>query len=111
MAVAREEIFGPVLSLLAYSDEAHAVEIANATPYGLAASVWTADVNAALRMSRRLRCGQVWINTFGSRAVVGAPFGGFKQSGYGRIGSVDTVYEYTQAKTVIIDAAPRAAES
>jgi aldehyde dehydrogenase (NAD+) len=109
MAVAREEIFGPVLSLLTYSDEAHAVETANATPYGLAASIWTADVNAALRMSRRLRCGQVWVNTFGSRAVVGAPFGGFKQSGYGRIGSVDTVYEYTQAKTVIIDAAPRAA--
>jgi acyl-CoA reductase-like NAD-dependent aldehyde dehydrogenase len=107
MTVAREEIFGPVLSLLTFSDEAQAVEIANDTPYGLAASIWTADVNAALRMSGRLTCGQVWINTFGTRSVVGAPFGGFKHSGFGRIGSVETVYDYTQAKTVIIDAAAR----
>jgi aldehyde dehydrogenase (NAD+) len=104
MTVAREEIFGPVLSLLTFSDEPGAVDIANGTPYGLAASIWTADVNAALRMSRRLQCGQVWINTFGTRGVVGAPFGGFKHSGFGRIGSVETVYAYTHSKTVIIDA-------
>jgi aldehyde dehydrogenase (NAD+) len=107
MTVAREEIFGPVLSLLTFTDEAQAVEIANDTPYGLAASIWTADVNAALRMSRGLQCGHVWINTFGTRGVIGAPFGGFKHSGFGRIGSTETVYEYTQAKTVIIDAAGR----
>jgi aldehyde dehydrogenase (NAD+) len=105
MTVAREEIFGPVLSLLTFRDERQAVDIANDSPYGLAASIWTADVNAALRMSRRLQCGQVWVNTFGTRGVLGAPFGGFKHSGFGRIGSIDTVYAYTQAKTVIIDAA------
>jgi len=104
MTVAREEIFGPVLSLLTFRDERQAVDIANDSPYGLAASIWTADVNAALRMSRRLQCGQVWVNTFGTRGVLGAPFGGFKHSGFGRIGSIDTVYAYTQAKTVIIDA-------
>jgi aldehyde dehydrogenase (NAD+) len=109
MTVAREEIFGPVLSLLTFRDEAEAVGIANDTPYGLAASIWTADVSAALRMSRRLQCGQVWINSFGNRMAIGAPFGGFKHSGFGRIGSVETVYEYTQAKTVVIDAAVRPA--
>jgi acyl-CoA reductase-like NAD-dependent aldehyde dehydrogenase len=107
MTIAREEIFGPVLSLLTFRDERQAVDIANDSPYGLAASIWTADVNAALRMSRRLQCGQVWVNTFGTRGVLGAPFGGFKNSGFGRIGSIDTVYAYTQAKTVIIDATVR----
>jgi aldehyde dehydrogenase (NAD+) len=109
MTVAREEIFGPVLSLLTFRNEAEAVGIANDTPYGLAASIWTADVSAALRMSRRLQCGQIWINSFGNRMAIGAPFGGFKHSGFGRIGSVETVYEYTQAKTVVIDAAVRPA--
>jgi aldehyde dehydrogenase (NAD+) len=110
MAVAREEIFGPVLSVLSCTDEADAARIANDTPFGLAASIWTADVNAALRISRRLECGQVWINTFGSRSVIGAPFGGFKDSGHGRIGSTDAVYDYTQSKTIIIDASRPSAE-
>lgn len=80
--VAQEEIFGPVLCLLRYRDEDEAVAIANGTPYGLAASVWAATDERALRVARRLRAGQIEVNGGGFNPV--APFGGFKQSGHGR---------------------------
>jgi len=82
MVVAREEIFGPVLCVLAYDTEDEAVDIANGTPYGLAAAVWSADQDRAVAVGRRLRAGQVEIN--GGAFNVAAPFGGFGQSGYGR---------------------------
>ena len=82
MVIAQEEIFGPVLCVLAYETEDHAVEIANGTPYGLAAAVWSADQDRAVAVARRLRAGQVEIN--GGAFNVMAPFGGFGQSGYGR---------------------------
>jgi aldehyde dehydrogenase (NAD+) len=82
MVIAREEIFGPVLCVLAYETEDQAVEIANGTPYGLAAAVWSADQDRAVAVGRRLRAGQVEIN--GGAFNVLAPFGGFGQSGYGR---------------------------
>jgi aldehyde dehydrogenase (NAD+) len=105
MRIAREEIFGPVLSVLRFADPEEALQIANDTQYGLAASVWTNDVRQAVRLARGLQAGQVYINTYGPAGVIGAPFGGYKKSGFGRTMSPDSVLEYTQLKTVVINAA------
>ncbi|MQA09863.1 MAG: aldehyde dehydrogenase family protein [Pseudonocardiaceae bacterium] len=105
MRIAQEEIFGPVLSVLGYSDEDEAVAIANGTKYGLNACVWTKDVNRAVRLARHVQAGQVSINTFGSAGVIGAPFGGYKHSGFGRTMSAESINEYTQVKSVIINGA------
>jgi aldehyde dehydrogenase (NAD+) len=82
MTVAQEEIFGPVLCVLAYRDEDHAVELANGTAYGLAGGVWAADEETAVAFARRMDTGQVDIN--GGRFNLLAPFGGYKGSGIGR---------------------------
>jgi acyl-CoA reductase-like NAD-dependent aldehyde dehydrogenase len=103
MRIAQEEIFGPVLSVLGAGDEEEALRIANGTQYGLVASVWTADVGKAVRLARRIEAGQVSINTLWSGGVIGAPFGGYKSSGFGRTVSAESVLDYTQVKTVIID--------
>jgi aldehyde dehydrogenase (NAD+) len=103
MRIAREEIFGPVLSVLSFNDPDQAVEIANSTDYGLAASVWTNDLRAAVRMARSIQAGQVYINTYGFGGVIGAPFGGYKKSGFGRTVAWDTILEYTQVKSVIVN--------
>jgi aldehyde dehydrogenase (NAD+) len=100
MRIAREEIFGPVLSVIAVDDEEEAVEVANGTDYGLVASVWTSDVGKAVRMSRRLLAGQVGVNNAIGAGVIGGPFGGYKRSGFGRTMGADAVLEYTQVKTV-----------
>lgn len=99
--VAREEIFGPVVSLIRFEDEDQAVAIANDTPYGLAAGVWTENIRRAHRMASRLRAGTVWINNY--RLVsYGIPFGGFGQSGLGRELGPDALNEYTEVKSVWI---------
>lgn len=99
MTIAREEIFGPVLCLLRYADEHDAIRIANGTPYGLAAAVWSADQEHAVRVARQLRAGQVEIN--GGAFNVAAPFGGFGQSGYGRELGVHGLQEFLEVKALL----------
>ena len=99
MKIAQEEIFGPVLSVLAFDDLDEVIAQANRTPYGLAAAVWTRDIKRAHTVSRQLRAGTVWINTYGLMDA-SLPFGGFKSSGFGRELSAHAVEHYTELKTV-----------
>ncbi|MDM0047462.1 aldehyde dehydrogenase [Variovorax sp. J22R115] len=102
MRIAQEEVFGPVLSILRFKDEAEAVAIANDVRFGLAAAVWTSDIGRALRMSERLQAGTVWINTYRAISYM-APFGGYKDSGLGRENGIDAIREYLQVKSVWIN--------
>jgi gamma-glutamyl-gamma-aminobutyraldehyde dehydrogenase len=99
MRVAREEIFGPVVVIIPFRDEAEAIRLANDTIYGLGAAVWTKDMNAAHRLTRAIRAGTVWVNTF-DRSSLTTPFGGFKQSGFGRDRSPHAVDKYMDYKTI-----------
>ena len=102
MRVANEEIFGPVLSVLTFEEEEEATVIANGSPYGLIAAIWTLDINKAFRLARSLDCGQVYVNSYGAGGGADLPFGGYKRSGYGREKGVEAVREYTQLKTVAV---------
>lgn len=105
MTVAREEIFGPVLSVIKFSNFVTCDEIANDSPYGLAACVWTKDLSKADRVARQLQAGTVWINTYGG-FYNGASFGGYKQSGFGRELGVEGLLEYMQSKHICTDQTP-----
>lgn len=100
--VAREEIFGPVASVIPFEDEREAVQIANNTPYGLAAAVWSRDIFKALRVVKTLRAGIVWVNHM-QPTFVEAPWGGYKQSGFGRELGPSGIDEYLEAKQVYIN--------
>jgi gamma-glutamyl-gamma-aminobutyraldehyde dehydrogenase len=102
MRIAQEEIFGPVVVVIPFKDEAEAVRLANDTIYGLGAAVWTNDMRAAHRLSRAIRAGTVWVNTY-DRSSLTTPFGGFKQSGFGRDRSPHAIDKYLDYKTVWID--------
>lgn len=97
-----EEVFGPVLAAMAFSDEDHAVELANATAFGLVAGVWTRDGARQFRMARRVRSGQVFINNYGAGGGVELPFGGVKSSGYGREKGFEALLGFTTLKTVAV---------
>jgi acyl-CoA reductase-like NAD-dependent aldehyde dehydrogenase len=106
MAIAREEIFGPVLTIMPFDTVDEAIAIANDTEYGLAASVWTKNIDKALMVTRRVQAGRFWVNT----TLAGGPelpLGGFKQSGWGREAGMYGVEEYTQIKSVHIEIGKR----
>jgi acyl-CoA reductase-like NAD-dependent aldehyde dehydrogenase len=98
MTIAREEIFGPVLSVIRFETEAEAIALANASAYGLQASVWSDNVNRAHRVARALRAGTVHVNQYDEDDVT-VPFGGYKQSGNGRDKSLHALDKYTELKT------------
>ena len=98
MTIAREEIFGPVLSIMPYDDEADAVRIANDSIYGLAGGVWSGDPERALAVARKIRAGQVEVN--GGAFNVMAPFGGYKQSGLGREAGTFGLEEFLEVKAL-----------
>lgn len=98
-AMAREEAFGPVLSILTFKDEREALEIANDTFYGLAAGIWTQNMGRAFRVANAIEAGTVWINTYRAMGLH-MPFGGFKRSGLGRENGLEAIEGYLQTKSV-----------
>jgi len=100
--LAQEEIFGPVQVLIPFDGEAEALTIANGTAFGLVAGVWTRDGSRALRMARKLRCGQVFINNYGAGGGIELPFGGVKHSGHGREKGFEALYGFSSLKTIAI---------
>jgi acyl-CoA reductase-like NAD-dependent aldehyde dehydrogenase len=100
--LAQNEVFGPILAVFPFKDEAEVLELANATRYGLAAGVWTSDVSRAHRMARALEAGTVWVNMYRSMAPQ-SPFGGYKESGIGRQNGSEAILEYVQTKSVWVE--------
>jgi acyl-CoA reductase-like NAD-dependent aldehyde dehydrogenase len=104
MRIAREEVFGPVLSIIPFRDDEEAIAIANDSPYGLAAGVWTTSIKRAIRASERLEAGSIWVNTYRAVSYM-SPFGGYKRSGLGRENGQDAIFSYLQTKSVWISTA------
>jgi aldehyde dehydrogenase (NAD+) len=99
MRIAQEEVFGPVLSVIRFKDEAEAIAIANDVDYGLAAGVWSKSLNRAINVSERLQAGTVWVNTYRSTSYT-SPFGGYKSSGLGRENGREAIKDYLQVKSI-----------
>jgi aldehyde dehydrogenase (NAD+) len=101
--IAQDEIFGPVLVMTPFDDLDEAAELANGTPYGLVAGVWTRDVSKAHRLAREIEAGQVFVNTYGAGGGVELPFGGQKRSGYGREKGLEGLHAFMRTKTIAVD--------
>lgn len=101
MKIAQEEVFGPVLSVIKFKDVEEAISIANDIPFGLAAGIWTQDINKALTLPRQIKAGTIWVNTYRAVSYL-VPFGGYKQSGLGRENGVNALYDYLQVKSTFI---------
>ncbi|MFC2253638.1 aldehyde dehydrogenase [Labrys portucalensis] len=102
MRFMRDEIFGPVVGVVPFRDEAELLALANDTHYGLAAGIWTRDIDRAMRFARNVDAGTVWINTYRSAAYM-SPSGGFKESGYGKRGGFEVMREFSRLKNVVLD--------
>jgi betaine-aldehyde dehydrogenase len=102
MVIAREEIFGPVITLFRWSDESAMLEAVNALDYGLAAGIWTENLGRAHRTAQAVEAGRVWINCY-NLFPSGAAFGGTKASGFGREDAFETMFAFTQVKNIIAD--------
>jgi aldehyde dehydrogenase (NAD+) len=102
MEIFQEEVFGPVLAAMSFKDDREAITLANATPYGLVAGVWTTDLSRAHRIAAGIQAGQVFVNTYGVGGGVELPFGGMKRSGHGRGKGIDALLAYSQVKNVCI---------
>lgn len=101
MRIAREEVFGPVLSIIGFDDEEEAIKLGNDSVYGLAAGVWTENIGRAVRMSKALRAGTVWVNTYRAVSYM-MPFGGMKHSGIGRESGIESIRHYLETKSTWI---------
>jgi betaine-aldehyde dehydrogenase len=102
MRIVREEIFGPVVAIIPFADEAEAVRLANDTPYGLSGSIWSRDIGRALRVAKAVKAGVLSVNT-NSSVHTEAPFGGYKMSGVGRELGMHALELYTEVKNVFVD--------
>ena len=100
-ALAREEVFGPVLSIISFDDEADAIKLANGTDYGLVAGIWTANGGRQMRVAKAMRCGQVFVNGYGAGGGIELPFGGVKKSGHGREKGFEALREFCHSKTIV----------
>ncbi len=105
LQIVRNELFGPVVSALRFHDESEAIRLANDTRFGLAAGIFSNDVGRALRVTKAIRCGIIWVNTYRVVSPL-APFGGYKNSGYGRESGLQAIYDYTRPKTVWLNTSP-----
>lgn len=101
-ALAHEEVFGPVMAILPFDDEADATALANSTRYGLVAGIWTQNASRAVRVARRMQVGQVFVNCYGAGGGIELPFGGMKKSGHGREKGFEALYEFSAVRTMVI---------
>lgn len=100
--LALDEVFGPVLSVIPFEDEADALQLANGTDYGLVAGVWSTNTSRAIRVARRVLAGQVYVNAYGAGGGIELPFGGMKKSGHGREKGFEALYEFSTLRTIVI---------